>query len=60
MTVNISIPDDLAEAIRRIAKEEHRSFSAQVAFFCDRGMRDRSIPEGIIKIDDDNQEATDQ
>lgn len=31
---SISLPADLAEKLERLALDNHRSFSAQVAFFC--------------------------
>jgi hypothetical protein len=44
MTVSISIPEELAEKIKKAASLEHRSFSGQVAFFCDQGVRHLGIP----------------
>ena len=39
-TVTISMPEDLANKVKALAKQEHRNFSKQVAFFCDQGIRD--------------------
>lgn len=39
MTVTICMPKELAEKVKALSEQEHRSFSKQVAFFCDKGVR---------------------
>ena len=39
-TVTISMPKELADKVTALCKQEHRSFSKQVAFFCAQGVRD--------------------
>lgn len=46
MTVTFSIDKKELELIKRAAKENHRSVSKQIAFFC---------AQGLSKVNDDNQ-----
>jgi len=45
MTVSISLPEDLIEDIKEIARKEHRSFSGQVAFFLSQGVLHPDTPQ---------------
>lgn len=42
MTISVSLPKDLVCEIKEAAQRDHRSISGQIAFFCDRGIKDFS------------------
>jgi len=45
MTVSINLDEEVIRKIKRVADQQHRSFSGQVAFFCAEGLSNLLKPD---------------